>query len=102
MMDQSKQFEDGFNTENESTEEISIEDDDRTTKKSCQWKSVVVTKKHQEVFENQLPEGFNYIVYRKIYNNKTCKHAKYSTSIKKVLTCGKASSTKDITAASPY
>ena len=71
MMDQSKQFEDGFNTENESTEEISIEDDDRTTNKSCQWKSVVVTKKHQEVFENELPEGFNYIVKRFKMNDES-------------------------------
>ena len=71
MMDQSKQFEDGFNTENESTEEISIEDDDRTTNKSCQWKSVVVNKKLQEVFENELPEGFNYIVKRFKMNDES-------------------------------
>ena len=59
MMDQSKHSEDDFETENDSTEEISMEEEDRTINKSCQWQSVDVSKKPQEVFESELPDvGF--------------------------------------------
>ena len=61
MMDQSEHSEDDFETENDSTEEISMEEEDRTTNKSYQWQSVDVTKKHQEVFETELPD-FGFLV----------------------------------------
>jgi len=32
-----------------------MEEEDRTTNKSCQWQSVDVTKNHQEVFKSELP-----------------------------------------------
>ena len=53
MMDQSEHSEDDFETEYDSHEEISMEEEDRTTNKSYQWQSVDVTKKHQEVFETE-------------------------------------------------
>ena len=56
MMDQSEHSEDDFETEYDSHEEISMEEEDRTTNKSYQWQSVDVTKKHQEVFESELPD----------------------------------------------
>ena len=37
MMDQSEHSEDDFETENDSTEEISMKEEDRTNNKSCQW-----------------------------------------------------------------
>ena len=39
MMDQSEYSEDDFETENDSTEEISMEEEARTTNKSCQWQA---------------------------------------------------------------
>ena len=61
MMDQSEHSEDDFETEYDSHEEISMEEEDRTTNKSYQWQSVDVTKKHQEVFETELPD-FGFLV----------------------------------------
>ena len=59
MMDQSEHSEDDFETEYDSHEEISMEEEDRTTNKSCQWQSVDVSKKPQEVFASELPDvGF--------------------------------------------
>ena len=33
-----------------------MKEEDRANNKSCQWYSVDVTKKHQEVFESELPD----------------------------------------------
>ena len=38
-----------------------LEDEDRTTNKSCQWQSVDVNKNHQEVFKSELP-GVGFLV----------------------------------------
>ena len=36
-----------------------MEEEDRTTNKSSQWQSVNVAKKHQDVFDSELPDvGF--------------------------------------------